>query len=278
MSSELLRPGSTLGSYPERESAVPNWLQATAHRLTGPFARRYRCHQLGEHKFLARVHHEAAQLDKLDTIDLRDRVIALRHTLLRQGLEEELCARAFALVREFSGRTLGMRHFDNQILGGWTMLQGMAAEMGTGEGKTLTATLPACTAAMAGIPVHIITVNDYLAGRDCELMSPLYNLLGMSVGAITEELDDPQARQTVYASDITYCTNQAVAFDYLRDRVTMGHRRGRLHRSIDNLAEGTTKTGQLLLRGLCFAIVDEADSVLIDEARTPLKQIGRAHV
>jgi preprotein translocase subunit SecA len=128
---------------------------------------------------------------------------------------------------------------------------------------------------LAGIPVHIITVNDYLAGRDCELMSPLYNVMGMSVGAITEELDDPQARQAVYARDIAYCTNQAVAFDYLRDRVTMGHRRGRLHRSIDDL-HTSTNAGQLLLRGLCFAIVDEADSVLIDEARTPLKLSGPA--
>ncbi|MCZ6774821.1 MAG: prepilin peptidase, partial [Proteobacteria bacterium] len=170
----------------------------------------------------------------------------------------------------------GMRHFDNQIMGGWTMLQGMTAEMETGEGKTLAATLPAGTAAMAGIPVHVITVNDYLAGRDCELMSPLYNVLGMSVGAITEALIDPDARQAVYACDIAYCTNQAVAFDYLRDRVTMGYRRGRLFRSIDDLRTGETKTGRLLLRGLCFGIVDEADSVLIDEARTPLKLSGPA--
>jgi preprotein translocase subunit SecA len=276
MSRENLRPGRTLGSYPERETTPPNWFDATVHRLTGPIARRHRAHQLGAQIFLKRVHQEAAQLEKLDTVELRDGFLALRRALLRAGLNEELCARAFAFVREFSGRTLGMRHFDNQILGGWTMLQGMAAEMGTGEGKTLTATLPACTAVMAGIPTHIITVNDYLAERDCELLSPLYNVLGMSVGAITENLDDPRARQAVYARDIAYCTNQAVAFDYLRDRVTMGHRRGRLYRSVDGLRTGGAITGQLLLRGLCFGIVDEADSVLIDEARTPLKLSGPA--
>ena len=276
MSKEILRPGRTLGSYPEREFVPPNWFEATVYRMTGPIARRHRARQLGAQKFLKQVHHEAAPLEKLATVELRDGLVTLRRALLREGLEEELCARAFAMVREFSDRTLGMRHFDNQILGGWTMLQGMAAEMGTGEGKTLMATLPACTAVMAGIPTHIITVNDYLAGRDCELMSPLYNVLGMSVGAITEDLDDPRARQAVYACDIAYCTNQAVAFDYLRDRVTMGYRRGRLHRSIDGLRTGPSNAGQLLLRGLCFGIVDEADSVLIDEARTPLKLSGPA--
>lgn len=276
MSREILRPGRTLGSYPERDSTAPNWFDATVHRMTGPLVRRYRARQLGAQNFLERVHHEAAGLEKLDTVELRDRSVALRYALQRQGLLEELCARAFAIVREFSGRTLGMHHFDNQIMGGWTMLQGMTAEMETGEGKTLMATLPACTAAMAGIPVHIITVNDYLAGRDCELMSPLYNVLGLSVGAIAEDLIDPHARQAVYACDIAYCTNQAVAFDYLRDRVTMGYRRGRLYRSIDGLRSGETKVGQLLLRGLCFGIVDEADSVLIDEARTPLKLSGAA--
>ncbi len=276
MSREILRPGRTLGSYPERESEVPNWFSATLHRMTGPVARRHRARQLGAQDFLKRVHYEAKHLEKLDTIELRDRVVVLRHALQHQGLVDELCVRVFAIVREFSGRTLGMRHFDNQIIGGWTMLQGMAAEMGTGEGKTLMATLAACTAALAGIPVHIITVNDYLASRDCELMSPLYNVLSMSVGAITEELDEPRARQEVYARDIVYCTNQAVAFDYLRDRVTMGYRRGRLYRSIDGLSNGESNASPLLLRGLCFGIVDEADSVLIDEARTPLKLSGPA--
>jgi len=274
MSREILQPGRTLGSYPEREFVPPNWFEATVDRLTGPIVRRTRARQLGAQKFLQQVHAAAAGLEKLDTVELRDRTVTLRHALLRDGLVDELCARAFAIVREVSGRTLGMRHFDSQIIGGWTMLQGMTAEMATGEGKTLTATLPVCTAAMAGIPVHVITVNDYLAGRDCELMSPLYNVLGMSVGAITEDVEDLAARQAVYACDIAYCTNQAVAFDYLRDRITMGHRRGRLYRSIDGLSSG--KGNQLLLRGLCFALVDEADSVLIDEARTPLKLSGAA--
>ena len=274
MSRETLRPGPTLGSYPERESAQPGWVENVAQKMIAPVARRHRAGQLGTKRFLKRVNAEGLALRDIASLELRNRVADVRKELLRDGLTEELCARAFAIVREMSDRTLGMRHFDNQIIGGWAILQGMLAEMETGEGKTLTAALPACTAAMAGIPVHVITVNDYLAARDSDLMSPLYNVLGMTVGAITEKTKDPRARCAAYACDITYCTNQQVAFDYLRDRVTMGHRRGNLFRNIDGLMEGEDPGKGLILRGLCFGIVDEADSVLIDEARTPLKLSG----
>lgn len=273
MSSDPLRPGSTLGSYPERESTPPSRFEDFAHRLSGPLARRRGAAQLDAKRFLERVNSLGAKLAALESVQLSNYASELREKLLRDGLAEEHCAQAFAVVREMSDRILGMRHFDCQIMGGWAMLQGMLAEMETGEGKTLTATLPACTAAMAGIPVHVITVNDYLATRDSDLMSPLYNMLGITVGAISDETQDPRQRKTIYECDIVYCTNQQVAFDYLRDRVTMGHRRGNLFRSIDGIAEGN-KAGGLILRGLCFGIVDEADSVLIDEARTPLKLSG----
>jgi len=273
MSSDPLRPGSTLGPYPERESTPPSRFEDFAQRLTGPLARRRGAAQLDAKRFLERVNSLGAKLAALESVQLSNYATELREKLLRDGLAEEHCAQAFAVVREMSDRILGMRHFDSQIMGGWAMLQGMLAEMETGEGKTLTATLPACTAAMAGIPVHVITVNDYLATRDSDLMSPLYNMLGITVGAISDETQDPRQRKIIYECDIAYCTNQQVAFDYLRDRVTMGHRRGNLFRSIDGIAEGN-KAGGLILRGLCFGIVDEADSVLIDEARTPLKLSG----
>ena len=273
MSSDPLRPGSTLGPYPERESTPPSRFEDFAQRLTGPLARRRGAAQLDAKRFLERVNSLGAKLAALKSVQLSNYASELREKLLRDGLAEEHCAQAFAVVREMSDRILGMRHFDSQIMGGWAMLQGMLAEMETGEGKTLTATLPACTAAMAGIPVHVITVNDYLATRDSDLMSPLYNMLGITVGAISDETQDPRQRKIIYECDIAYCTNQQVAFDYLRDRVTMGHRRGNLFRSIDGIAEGD-KAGGLILRGLCFGIVDEADSVLIDEARTPLKLSG----
>jgi preprotein translocase subunit SecA len=141
--------------------------------------------------------------------------------------------------------------------------------MATGEGKTLTATLAAATAAMAGVPVHIITVNDYLTDRDAQEMKPLYEMLGLTVGAITHDLD-PAARRRAYACDITYCCNKELAFDYLRDRLAVGRQPNRIQLQLERLYGDATKLKQLVLRGLCFGIVDEADSVLIDEARVPL--------
>jgi preprotein translocase subunit SecA len=192
----------------------------------------------------------------------------LRARLRREGFTEELAGAAFALVRAAAERTLGKRHFDVQLVGGWALLRGMVAEMETGEGKTLTATLAAATAALAGRVVHVITVNDYLAGRDAEEMRPLYEALGLTVGCVVHGMD-PQARRAAYRCDITYCSNKEITFDYLRDRLVLGGRPRPLGQRIDALA-GAGGAGGLLLRGLDFAIVDEADSVLIDEARTPL--------
>jgi preprotein translocase subunit SecA len=146
----------------------------------------------------------------------------------------------------------------------------MLAEMETGEGKTLTATLPACAAALAGIPVHIITVNDYLVERDAALMGPVYAAFGLTVGTVRDGETDPDARRAAYACDVTYVTNKQIAFDYLRDRLARGDRRALLRMRLGEVLEGRPQAGGLLLRGLCYAIVDEADSVLVDEARTPL--------
>ena len=167
------------------------------------------------------------------------------------------------------GRHWGCQHFDVQIMGGWVLLQGMVVEMQTGEGKTLTATLPACTMALAGVPVHIITVNDYLAQRDAEQMGPVYRALGLTVGVIVHGMS-LEARQAAYACDVTYCTNKEVAFDYLKDRLVLGRSQSRLQLQIERLNGAPARMRRLVLRGLCYAIVDEADSVLVDEARTPL--------
>ncbi|MFC1581221.1 DEAD/DEAH box helicase, partial [Thermodesulfobacteriota bacterium] len=162
-----------------------------------------------------------------------------------------------------------MPHFDVQLMGGWGLLQGMVAEMETGEGKTLTATLPACTLALAGVPVHIITVNDYLAQRDAEWMRPVYEALGLRVGTIVHG-KDPGARREAYRCDVTYCCNKELAFDYLRDRLMLWDRPSSVRFQVERLYGESSRVNRLLLRGLHFAIVDEADSVLIDEARTPL--------
>src|ERR1700684_3860344 len=163
---------------------------------------------------------------------------------------------AFALVREAGRRTLGLRHFDVQLIGGIVLHGGKIAEMKTGEGKTLVATLPAFLNSLAGRGVHIVTVNDYLARRDAEWMSPIYRLLGLSVGVIVHDLDDVQ-RRAAYGADITYGTNNEFGFDYLRDNMKYDLK-------------------DCVQRGHHFAIVDEVDSILIDEARTPLIISGPA--
>src|SRR5467141_1906194 len=174
---------------------------------------------------------------------------------LQQALEPAIVP-AFALVREAGRRFLNMRHFDVQLIGGIVLHDGKIAEMKTGEGKTLVATLPAALNALAGRGVHIVTVNDYLARRDAEWMSPLYRALGLSVGVIVHDLDDEQ-RRAAYGADITYGTNNEFGFDYLRDNMKY------------DLA-------QCVQRGHQFGIVDEVDSILIDEARTPLIISGPA--
>jgi preprotein translocase subunit SecA len=163
---------------------------------------------------------------------------------------------AFALVREAGRRTLGMRHFDVQLIGGVVLHQGKISEMKTGEGKTLVATLPAFLNSLAGRGVHIVTVNDYLARRDAEWMSPIYKVLGLTVGVIVHDLDDEQ-RRAAYGADITYGTNNEFGFDYLRDNMKYDFK-------------------DCVQRGHHFAIVDEVDSILIDEARTPLIISGPA--
>ncbi len=203
----------------------------------------------------------------------------IRHAAieLRKAAEfdDEAVARAFALIRELSDRVLGKRHYDVQILGAFAMVKGMLAEMATGEGKTLTATLVAGVAGLAGVPIHIVTVNDYLARRDAELMQPLYAALGLTVGIVAAGQDLLERRQA-YSQDIVYCTNKELAFDYLRDRMVLGQSPGDLTLKVEALHDKTPRLGQLRLRGLHFALVDEADSVLIDEARTPLIISGPA--
>lgn len=188
----------------------------------------------------------------------------------------------FALIREAAGRTLGMRHYGVQLIGGWVMLRGYVAEMETGEGKTLTATLALATAALSGRPAHLVTVNDYLARRDAEQMAPLYRLLGLSVGVIVGGMSLDERRRA-YAADIVYCSNKELAFDYLKDRIVLQGVSGHARLQVERLRRSRTRLDDLVLRGLHFAIVDEADSVFIDEARTPLiisagEEAGRAEV
>ncbi len=186
----------------------------------------------------------------------------------------KLChvAPLFALVSEVAFRKLGMRHYPVQLRGGYAMMRGQMAEMQTGEGKTLTATLAAGAMALSGRPVHVVTVNDYLAARDAEEMSPVYEGLGLTVGLVVEGMS-AQDRKRAYAADITYCTNKELAFDFLKDRIDPSAGNGHLTRRVRSMYDGVSNQSETvggMMRGLAFALIDEADSVLIDEARTPL--------
>jgi preprotein translocase subunit SecA len=197
-----------------------------------------------------------AALKNLSDEQLAAKTAEFRERLASGTTLNDIAAEAFAVVREASQRTLKMRHFDVQLIGGMTLHEGKIAEMRTGEGKTLMSTLPAYLNALAGNGVHVVTVNEYLAQRDADWMGPIYKLLGLSVGVI-KNAQDSAAKRAAYACDITYGTNNEFGFDYLRDNLAF-----RLEDRVQ--------------RGLAFAIVDEVDSILIDEARTPLIISGPA--
>lgn len=262
-------------AYAERVSRRPGILDRVAERLASGAMRAAKVRRARRKSLIEAVHEAGLELRTMSDEALRDAAALLRTRLRKEDFAEPAVALAFALVREAAGRTLGMRHYDVQLTGGWILLNGLVAEMETGEGKTLTATLPACTAALAGIPVHVITVNDYLAARDADSMRPVYEMLGLSVGIITHDID-PAGRRMSYGCDVTYCTNKELVFDYLRDRIVLGRDESRIQIAIEKLAGAGSRHTRLNLRGLYFAIVDEADSVLMDEARTPLVISGQA--
>ena len=197
------------------------------------------------------------EISKLTDHELRQKTDYFKKQLADGKTLDDILPEAFAVVREASKRVLGMRHFDVQLIGGIILHQGRIAEMKTGEGKTLVATLPVYLNALEGKGVHVITVNDYLAKRDSEWMGKLYKFLGLSVGLVIAGME-PKAKQEAYAADVTYGTNNEFGFDYLRDNMVI-------------------YKDQLVQRGLHYAIVDEIDSILIDEARTPLIISGRAN-
>ncbi len=199
-----------------------------------------------------------AELQGLSDADLRARSDMFRKQLADGTDLDDILVPAFATVREAAKRTLGQRHFDVQLIGGMVLHEGKISEMKTGEGKTLVATLPAYLNALTGRGVHVVTVNDYLAKRDSEWMGAIYKFLGLTVGCIVHELDDNQRREQ-YACDITYGTNNELGFDYLRDNMKMSAR---------EMVQFGDRPQELA--GHYYAIVDEVDSILIDEARTPL--------
>jgi len=271
MSELLLRPGIKFGNYPQKQESGLSDLEQGLSRFFEQLKTRMSRRIYSQRYIVRRVDKYRQMLQDCSEEELTQIIEELGDQLRRQGLQKTLIIETFAVIRETAGRTLGKRHFDVQLFGGWLMINGMLAEMETGEGKTLTTTLPACTAALAGIPVHVITANDYLAARDAETMLPLYRRLGLSGGSVVDGMETDQCRDN-YRKDIVHTTNKQITFDYLRDRIEMGDDLGELRFQFRQIQRHRQPGGnaQLLLRGLCFALVDEADSVLIDEAKTPL--------
>jgi len=256
--------------YPEREERSSSWLdRLETFLISGPIKVLHKIRNLRVAKFVEKVNEYEDEFRGLDDAKLLEHADIMRTLLRDQGFKDDVVSRCFALVRETAWKHLGLRHHDSQLQGGYALLHSMITEMDTGEGKTLTATLAVTTAALAGIPVHVVTVNDYLAERDAKLMGVVYRTLGLKVGTIVHELQ-PEERRAAYACDVTYASNKEIAFDYLRDRIVLGNRNQNIKLKVRKFYDHNHDEERLVMRGLHFAIVDEADSVLIDEARTPL--------
>jgi preprotein translocase subunit SecA len=260
-------PGLLWGAYPERRRARRDGLARVAEQVgarlgmpAGVLQRRYL-------RFAEQVDVYRATWADANAAELTDTLRALRPRLARDGLRGEALAQGMAIGIVNCSRQMGVTPFATQVIAARALLDNQLVEMATGEGKTLAVALAAGVAALAGMPVHVVTANDYLAERDAEALGPWYAAMGLNVGVVTA-LSDSEARRAAYARDVVYCTAKELGFDYLRDHIA-GHRRGdelrRRAASLDGKHAATP-----LLRGLCMAIVDEADSILIDEARVPL--------
>ena len=255
-------PGMRWGSYPERPEPPGGrrWRRElpmlAALRWPGAWRQRAQA-----------VWQQAADWQALDDAAFAALREGIQDALLRQGLAGAAAWRALAYVAEAARRTQGRQAYVQQLMAALALLRGQMAEMATGEGKSLAAALTAGVAALAGIPVHVLTANDYLVQRDAETFAPLYRLLGLTSAWVGTRHDEAQ-RRSAYATDVVYVTAREAAFDYLRDRMRHGTGRAPLQQRARALAGG--QDARPVLRGLCMAVVDEADSILIDEAQMPL--------
>ena len=272
---------------PGAESDAPELVGNTAAGSTQAEAGKRRAHDTGRtlsifsrqgfrpkmvrwKRTLRRINALEKSFQDLDDLKLKRQSLALRYRAMAGEKLAKLLPEGYALVREAGRRRLGMRHYDVQMIGGIALFEGHITEMQTGEGKTLTATLPLYIHSLVGKGAHLATVNDYLARRDAEWMMPIFNALGLSVGII-QTGDDQSDRRKSYGSDITYGTAKEFGFDFLRDRLLLRAQNRIETEMLGDGGGGFSGTGdQVVMRGMHFGLVDEADSILIDEARTPL--------
>lgn len=259
-------PGVLHGHYPEKSTVHETFFTALKRKLITPFIRFGAMSTKQYQPFIRQVAAHETALKNLSEARIKARLRELQPLLSMYGMTDTLLAEVFAIIKKTCERELGHIPYDTQLIAARIMLAGKLAEMATGEGKTLAAGICVAAAALAGIPVHLITSNDYLVMRDSATLRPLFNALGLTVGAAVQG-QAVDTRQQAYACDITYVTAKELVFDYLRDRTINGKAKSSLHNSVAQLAGHMPNT---LLRGLCMAIIDEADSILIDEARVPL--------
>lgn len=259
-------PGVVLGYYPEKLKTEPSFAARLKRKCQTPFAVFGSTSAKQYQAFIQQIAAFSPDLQHLSEASIKARLRELQGLLSMHGMTDTLLAEIFAIIKKTCERELGHIPYDTQLIAARIMLDGKLAEMATGEGKTLAAGICVAAAALAGIPVHLITSNDYLVMRDAQSLSPLHRALGLSVGTVVQGME-PDARRQAYACDITYVTAKELAFDYLRDRTSGGRARSNLHHRVAQLSGQTPNT---LLRGLYMAIIDEADSILIDEARVPL--------
>lgn len=259
-------PGSTFsltvstGHHGSLHDRLDETLTQLVHRLRVRPGRR----QADFNHFYRDLKKQLRILRIMDDTEYAEHITRLHYAMVRDGLTREHICQSFALVFHAIKRELRMRPYKIQLLGAWLMMQGMLAEMTTGEGKTLTACFPACTAALAKIPVHIVTVSDYLAARDARLLQPVYQALGLTVGVVSADMSEAQ-RRSAYACHITYGTSKQFAGDYLRDRLSIQDEAGK---PPPTAADASAPL--FLPQGLCYAIIDDADTVLLDHAQIPL--------
>jgi preprotein translocase subunit SecA len=269
VSSLNVRPGAAFGVYPERERVHPGWLQQSVDRASLLVGNGLFSGAGKRSRIVADIYRQGDVFSNEQIAGLRAQAAQLRRKFATEGQSDALATASFALAREAVQRQLNVRLFDEQLMAGWVMFKGGLAEMAPGEGKTLAALLPACTAALAGIPVHVISTTDRLAKRNAGLLRSVYEALGISVGLI--EAGTPIGeRRAAYQCDITYCSSKQLAFDYLQDRLLLNRQSGILQLQVDRLNKAGAVADQLRLRGLCYAIIDDADSILIDDSLSPL--------
>jgi preprotein translocase subunit SecA len=261
-------PGIIVGAYPERRHSLADRETFGPIKRPRVFVSWFKRLKRYE-RFLQHVRSFDSDFVRLEAASIPGRITHVRASMAREGMTDERLAETFALIKRVCVRTLGIEVFPTQLIAARIMLDARLAEMATGEGKTLAAGICAATAALAGIPVHVVTANDYLVARDVESLRPLYHALGLTVGSVTQS-DGHERRRCSYRCNVVYCTARELVFDYLRDRLTRGGMLSDLQRRVATLNTESTPAPGALLQGLCMAIIDEADSILIDEACVPL--------